>query len=141
MKQLLTTTIFIFLLISSIFAQKNTVTVEGYVFAEDNSGYLKGATVTLLSSERTLRGEVITDDLGKFEFTVNDNETYKLRVRKTGFTNTEVDFSSADKNEHNNLYLNVALKKAPGYIFEATIADWRPENSMDPVDAIEGATI
>ncbi|MFT6150270.1 MAG: outer membrane protein OmpA-like peptidoglycan-associated protein [Saprospiraceae bacterium] len=141
MKRLLTTTTFIFLLISSVCAQKNTVTAEGYVFAEDNSGYLKGAIVTLLSAERTFRGEVITDDLGKFEFMVKDNKSYKLRIRKAGFMNAEIDFSGADKNEHHNLYLNVSLERAPGYIFEATIADWRSENSMSPVDAIEGATI
>lgn len=141
MKRLLTNITFIFLFISSVFAQKNTVTVEGYVFAEDNSGYLKGATVTLLSSELAFRGEVITDDLGKFEFMVKSNETYKLRIRKTGFNNEEIDFSTVGKSADENVYLNIPLKRAPGYIFEATIADWRPENSMEPVDAIEGATI
>lgn len=141
MKRLLTNIAFIFLFITSVFAQKNTVTVEGYVFAEDNSGYLKGATVTLLSSERALRGEVITDDLGKFEFAVKPNETYKLRIRKTGFNNEEMDFSTVGKSADGNVYLNVPLKRAPGYIFEATLADWRPENSTEPVDAIEGATI
>jgi outer membrane protein OmpA-like peptidoglycan-associated protein len=141
MKRLLTSFTFIFLFISGVFAQKNTVTVEGYVFAEDNSGYLKGATVTLLSAERTFKGEVITDDLGKFEFTVKSDETYKLRIRKTGFNNEEMDFSMVGKSADENVYLNIPLKRAPGYIFEATLSDWRPENSDEPVDAIEGATI
>jgi outer membrane protein OmpA-like peptidoglycan-associated protein len=141
MKRLLINITFIFLFINSVFAQKNTVTIEGYVFAEDNSGYLKGATITLLSSKKALRGEVITDDLGKFEFMVKSNETYKLRIRKTGFNNEEMDFSTVGKTADKNIYLNISLKRAPGYIFEATIADWRPENSMEPVDAIEGATI
>jgi outer membrane protein OmpA-like peptidoglycan-associated protein len=141
MKRLLTSFTFIFLFISGVFAQKNTVTVEGYVFAEDNSGYLKGATVTLLSAERTFKGEVITDDLGKFEFTVKSDETYKLRIRKTGFNNEEMDFSMVGKSADENVYLNIPLKRAPGYIFEATLSDWRPENSDEPVDASEGATI
>jgi outer membrane protein OmpA-like peptidoglycan-associated protein len=141
MKRLLTNIIFIFFFTSGLFAQKNTVMVEGYVFAEDNSGYLKGATVTLLSAERTLRGEVITDDLGKFEFTVKSDETYKLRIRKTGFNHEEIDFSTVKKSADESLYLNIPLKRAPGYIFEATVADWRPENGTNPVDAIEGATI
>jgi outer membrane protein OmpA-like peptidoglycan-associated protein len=141
MKRLLTNITFIFLFMSSVFAQKSTVTVEGYVFAADNSGYLKGATVTLLSSELALRKEVITDDLGKFELMVKSNETYKLRIRMTGFNSVEMDFSTVEKSATENVYLNIPLQRAPGYIFEATIADWRPENSMEPVDAIEGATI
>lgn len=141
MKRLSATTLFILLFMTTICAQKNSVTVEGYVYAEDNSGYIKGATVTLLSSERTLRGEVITDELGKFEFMANPDETYTLRVRKTGFNYNEIEFSTKGKDSDNNAYLDISLKRAPGYIFEATMADWRPEDSNIPVDAIEGATI
>lgn len=139
MKRLLTTTLFIFIVALNLIAQKNSVAVEGYVYANDNSGYIKGATVTLLTADRNFRTEVITDALGKFEFSVNPDEEYKIRVRKTGFNNVEQDFSTIELKEY--VYLEVAMQRAPGYIFEATIADWRPENSTAPVDAVEGATI
>lgn len=139
MKRLLTTSLFIFIVALNLIAQKNSVSVEGYVYADDNSGYIKSATVTLLTADRNFRAEVITDDLGKFEFKVNPDEEYKIRVRKTGFNNEEQDFSTIKLKEY--VSLEVAMQRAPGYIFEATIADWRPENSTTPVDAVEGATI
>ena len=139
MKRLLTTSLLIFIVVINLIAQNNSVSVEGYVYANDNSGYIKGATVTLLTTDHNFRAEVITDALGKFEFMVNPNEEYKIRVRKTGFNNEEQDFSTVKLKEY--VYLEVAMQRAPGYIFEATIADWRPENSTIPVDAVEGATI
>lgn len=139
MKRLFTTALFILIVIVNLMAQKNSVSVEGYVYANDNSGYIKGATITLLTADRNFRAEVITDELGKFEFKVNPDEEYKIRVRKTGFNNAEQDFSTIKLKEY--VYLEVAMQRAPGYIFEATIADWRPESSTTPVDAVEGATI
>lgn len=139
MKRLIITLLFTFFNVISIFAQNNTVEVEGYVYANDNSGYIHNATVTLLTADMNFRAEVQTDEFGKFEFTVNPNEDFKVRIRKTGFNNEIQSFSTIALKEY--VYLEVAMQRAPGYIFEATLADWRPENSTIPVDAIEGATI
>jgi outer membrane protein OmpA-like peptidoglycan-associated protein len=141
MKHLLFTLLFSTLFISQTFAQNTSALIEGYVFANDNSGYLRGAKITLLTATKTFRGEVTTDNLGKFEFIVDTKETYLLRVRLAGFNDQELLIDPAKEAKDGSIYLNVEMQRAPGYIFEATIAEWRPENSTVPVDAIEGATI
>ncbi len=142
MRHLLFTLLISTIFISQTYAQNTaSVQIEGYVFAEDNSGYLRGATVTLLTANKTFRGEVTTDKLGKFEFNANMTETYLLRVRIAGFNEEELIINPAKEAKDGNIFLNVEMKRAPGYTFEATIAEWRPEHSTRPVDAIEGATI
>ena len=54
MKHLLFTLLFSTIFISQNFAQKTSVLIEGYVFANDNSGYLRDATATLLTTNKTL---------------------------------------------------------------------------------------
>jgi outer membrane protein OmpA-like peptidoglycan-associated protein len=141
MKHLLFTLLFSTIFISQNFAQKTSVLIEGYVFANDNSGYLRDATATLLTTNKTFKGEVKTDNLGKFEFVIDAKENYILRVRIPGFNEKELLINPEKEAKDGSIYLNVEMQRAPGYIFEATIAEWRPEHSTVPVDAIEGATI
>lgn len=120
---------------------QDKVILEGYVFADDNSGYLRQAYATLYDKVRIIKGEAHSNKEGFFSIEIEPNQTYELVVKKNGFNDETIQINTNGKVAGDKVYAKVPLSRAPGYIFEATVADWRPENSTTPVDAIENTTI
>lgn len=116
------------------------MTLEGYVFAQDNSGYLNGALITVLDAEsRLLFGEAYSDREGFFALGVPRDRDFLVRVSKPAFLPAEGAASSrnlaADKT-----FFEASLARAPGYRLEVTLARERAED-QEEVDAITGSLI
>jgi outer membrane protein OmpA-like peptidoglycan-associated protein len=115
---------------------KAQVTLEGYTFEEGNRGYLNQVKVTVYKMpNNAVIAELVTDADGHFVTTVDAGE-YRILAKKDIFNDKEVTSTvGTDK-----VFLKMEMKRKPGYLFDATIADARDDENV-VVDAILGATI
>lgn len=110
--------------------------IEGYVFEANNRGYLNQVKVAVFElPDNIVRGEVETGLDGHFTFDLPAGN-YRVIAYKDIFF---------EKNDTVNLgkekvFLKMELRRRPGYLFDATIAEVR-ESPDQVVDAIQGATI
>ncbi|MFK7810249.1 MAG: OmpA family protein [Saprospiraceae bacterium] len=117
------------------------VILQGYVYESGNRGYLETAKVTVLDeSTKALKGEIYTDENGKFELAVDAGKSYLIRINKKPFEPVEQVVSAADKIAGDKLFAKFEMERMPGYIFEVTLAPAR-DNEDVVVDAITGAWI
>lgn len=133
--------IFVFVMLfvaGRIHAQK--VLLEGYTFADDNSGYLSNVEVLIANGNDEI-GRVTSDGSGLFKFELPLNADITLMAKKQNFEEKILRISTKGKKAGEKVYAKMAISRAPGYIFEATLAEeYTPEDS-NGVDAITGATI
>lgn len=128
------------LIFATLAAAENQVQLEGYVFAEDNSGFIKRVAVLILDDHQRIVQNVTTDENGFFSVQLKKDKTYQLKTQKKGFKQEVIPFNTHGLKEA-TMHLSIPLKRADGFIFEATLADWRPEESFVQVDAVTEATI
>ena len=132
------TTILLLLLISALFSAKTPAQslVDGYIFEANNRGYLNQVKVTIFElPDNIVRGETETGLDGHFVFDLPAG-TYRVLASKDIF------FEKNDtiKLGKEKVFLKMELRRRPGYLFDATIAEVR-ESPDQIVDAIQGATI
>jgi outer membrane protein OmpA-like peptidoglycan-associated protein len=122
--------------ISWHFASLSAQNVEGYVFEQFNRGFLQQVKVEILRlDDRVLVSEMTTDTLGHFAATLEGGK-YVLRFKKdVFFERSDTILASKEKS-----FLKIELRRKPGYLFDATIAEAR-ETPDQVVDAIQGANI
>ena len=119
-----------------------TITLEGYVFEENNRGYIKDAQVTIIEAETSfLRHELVTDNEGFFTAQLEPEKAYKIRVNHTIFFTKSDSVSTIGVDLDKKVYTKTMLKRRPGYIFDVTIAEPRGPEDLDVVDAIDSARI
>jgi outer membrane protein OmpA-like peptidoglycan-associated protein len=115
---------------------KAQVTLEGYTFEEGNRGYLNQVKVTVYRMPNSaVIAELVTDTDGHFTTTVEAGE-YRIVAKKDIFNDKEVTSTVGTE----KVFLKMEMKRKPGYLFDATIADARDDENV-VVDAIQGATI
>lgn len=133
----------LFILLVCSFAQayaQNTLIIEGYVYEEDDRGFIRDATVKLFTSQMVSVGTAITDEFGHFVFETNDQRSYIVRASSNLYFQKEIKVDPAEKNEANKVFLKMEMERQPGYIFDVTLAEPRPEKDT-PTNSVEGATI
>ena len=127
------------LCVSNIYAQNSIV--EGYVYAEENQGYIANADI-IVKRKRT--GEKVTvgktDKKGHFAIEVPKSKEYLLAVSKRMYHDTEEHVTTVGLKEGEKAFVKIEMKRKPGYMFEVTLT----ENGKDggyPVEGILGSRI
>ena len=100
------------------------VQVEGYVFEDNNRGYLNEVKITILEENtKIVLAEVESNAEGFFSCSVPQGRLMVLKAKKDVFYPKEVSFSSAGKAEGEKVFVNVKMERQPGYLFELTLAE------------------
>jgi len=77
---------------------------------------------------------------GKFELTAPAGKSLLVKGSKDLFHETELDVSTLDKSTNDKVFVKLEMNRAPGYIFDITMAEKR-EDEEKVVDAIRGALV
>lgn len=110
--------------------------LDGFVFEENNRGFLNQASVSIFQlPENYVRGELTTDRDGHFSIPLAPG-TYRLVIKKDLFyPKTDTIVVGKEKT-----YAKIQMHRRPGYLFDATIAEARTEPTQ-VVDGITGARV
>ncbi len=122
-----------------VFAQGKVI-IEGYVYEENDRGFIHGAEVKLFTNQMIFVEETTTDEFGHFIFETTDNRQYVVRANKKLYFQKEQKVNPAEKNDANKVFLKMEMEREPGYIFDVTLAEPRPAPDA-PTNSVEGATI
>jgi len=110
--------------------------VEGYVFEENNRGYLRQVKVMILELPGNIvRADTFTDAEGRFGMLLPPGD-YRAVAKKDIFFENEQIFKVALE----KVFLKMEMKRRPGYLFDVTVAEAR-DNPELVVDAVQGAWI
>jgi len=90
--------------------------------------------------KETVLCETLSDLNGHFECEVPVGKKYILTAYKEMFEDKELEVSNSKMIKSGKLFVKLEMQRAPGYIFEITLAEAR-ENDSIVVDAIKGADI
>ena len=124
---------------STLYAQN--ITIDGYAFESGNRGFLNRTQVVIYNSDKSTQlAEVFSSNDGHFVCTVPEQDSYVLVANKSMFLEKEQTINGADKNDSGKIFLKLEMRRAPGYIFEITLANERDDENI-VVDAIKGADI
>lgn len=110
--------------------------VEGYVFENNNRGFLNEAKVDVFywpSSQPV--ASTFTNPDGQFVFSLQPGR-YLVRTAKDLFEERRDTITVAQT----GLFLKMPMQRRPGYLLDVTLADAREDDNV-VVDAITGATI
>ncbi|GAB4497171.1 MAG: hypothetical protein OHK0019_30270 [Saprospiraceae bacterium] len=134
------TQLLLFLFSPILLLQAKTISaqtpVEGYVFEENNRGYLRQVKVMILELPGNIvRADTFTDAEGRFAMSLPPGD-YRVVAKKDIFFENEQTFKVASE----KVFLKIEMKRRPGYLFDVTIAEAR-ENPELVVDAVQGAWI
>lgn len=117
-----------------------TTIIDGYVYESGNRGFLNTAKIEVFDNSGSLLASAFSDVDGHFELEVLHKEVYTIRATKDMFETAEVQLDSKTYSQGLKLFPKVEMKRAPGYIFEITLAE-KSENKSQAVDAIKGSLI
>ena len=109
--------------------------LSGYVFEENNRGYLALAQIRASDMEGLTRGETFSDEDGRYALSLPAGR-YILLTEKEAFEPRRDTVTLTEA----RVFFNIRLSRKPGYIFEATLAHARSRADI-PVEAISGASI
>lgn len=119
---------------------QDRVILEGYIFEDNNAGYLNEVEITVLDAESSLLyGEAKTSTEGFFAMEVPRGRDFLVRASKAAFLPAE-GAASTKEMANEKAFVKVALARAPGYRLEVTLAQER-EADQEEVDAISGSLI
>lgn len=125
--------LFLFCPAKSVFAQ---TPVEGYVYEENNRGYLRQVKVMILElPDNIVRADTFTDAEGRFAAALPPGE-YRLVAKKDIFFDNDQTFKVGSE----KVFLKAEMKRRPGYLFDVTVAEAREDPEL-VVDAVQGAWI
>jgi len=116
------------------------LTIDGYVYESGNRGFLNVVQITVLDEKGEQLGQSFSDQTGHFELTVPARFKYKVAAFKEMFEETETMIDVTDQGDGDKIFTKIQMKRAPGYMFEITLAENRTHDSI-VVDAIKGARI
>jgi len=133
--------LFIGLILVSTALNGQSIMVEGFVFADNNTGYLNNVSVEAMTGENMIVQKATSNKEGKFEMELPAGKKYRIVAMKDGFDRGEAEISTVGKKEGEKVFVKVPMKRAPGYIFEATLSELIPEGYEEPVDALTGSRI
>ena len=116
-----------------------TTTLDGYVFEDNNRGYLNAVEVEILevSTNQVLK-RATTNMEGFFSVEVPTGKELSVQLSKDLFFPTRETVSTVGKGAGEKVYVKVKLERKPGYIFDVTLAE---AGEADNVNAITGAKV
>lgn len=119
-----------------IYGLNAQTSLEGYVFETNNRGYLNQVNISVFDlSDNHLQASIETGPDGHFVLKLPEGN-YRVQAGKDIFFD-KVDTVKVGKEK---VFLKIEMRRRPGYLFDATIAEVR-ESPDQVVDAIQGATI
>ena len=135
-----TVTLLFFVLLPTIF-DAQTVSVTGRVFEKNNPNFLNDVKITVY----ILPGKVIasvlnSDKAGEFKVTLPVGKQYLILAQKNIFENAEKRIDTRDKKDEELISFKLEMRRKPGYIFDATIAE-STEDKNQPANEIQGARV
>lgn len=114
----------LFLTSTNIAAQ--TIPLEGYVFEDNNRGYLRSVKIKVLDKDSgLLLAEAKTNKDGVFTADIPIGKTLRVVAERKLFFSVEKLVSTVDKTESDKVYVKMQMERRPGYIFDVTIAEPR----------------
>ena len=129
--------------IATAFAQNGDVILEGYIFEDNNSGYLNEVKVSVLDAETSLLyGTPVTNRDGYFAVEVPRDRDFQIRATKPVFETAEgVATSKNLTDDQEKIFIKLPMARAPGYLLEVTLAEERANEDVDEVNAIANSLI
>ncbi len=112
-----------FLLLGSLI-QAQTVTLEAYVFEDDNRGFLNEVSVKLIDqATEQILAETFSNKDGFFTFSLPVDKDLLLKASKNLFFSTEQVISTHKLGDEKKVFSKIKLKRRPGYLLELTLAE------------------
>ncbi len=119
-----------------------TAQLEGYVFEQDNRGYIQNVDVKILDkSSRAVVAQTTTNADGVFKTDLPLGKEYEVVAEKKLFFKKSQFVSTKEIKEGAKVYAKLEMERKPGYIFDVTIAEPRNGNNEMTVNAIDSARI
>ena len=131
---------FLKVLFFSYLAFAQNIAIEGYVFEDNNRGFLNEADVRIF--EEATENFVIqttTNIDGLFKAELPVGKDYIVKINKDLFFEKQEIISTKGKKSDEKVFAKIKLKRKPGYIFDVTLAEKGDPTAT--VDAITGAKI
>jgi outer membrane protein OmpA-like peptidoglycan-associated protein len=126
---------FFFCFTGALFAQ--TENFEAIIFEANNRGFLNQVKVNVYDiTNNALVAELTTNATGQAIAKLPEGRTYRVFSRKDIFLERNDTVTISDS----KTYVKIELKRKPGYLFDATLAEVRTSPDQ-MVDAIDGARL
>jgi len=139
MKRLLIFSIFLISSLNSSVAQ--SVTFEGYTYESGNRGFLNMVQVIIKENGSDEVIEKLFSDVdGLVTASLPIGKEYTLELVKDMFETKSFDLDLTEKEDGDKAFLKMEMNRAPGYVFEITMAEKRESEDV-VVDAIKGARV
>ncbi len=129
----------LFMSLAQLSAQGKVI-IEGYVYEENDRGFIGDAEVKLFTNQMISVSKTLTDEYGHFVFETTDDRQYIVRANKKLYFQKELKVNPADKNDADKVFLKMEMEREPGYIFDVTLAEPRPAPDA-PTNSVDEATI
>ncbi len=124
-------------MIGMIVAQN--ITLEGYVFEENNRGYLNAVEVLILdNTSRAVIQKTMSNKEGYYSASVPIGKELVVKLSRDLYFPKEEVVSTVGKTASEKVYVKSQMDRKPGYIFDVTLAEAGNSNNRD---AISGAKI
>ncbi len=122
----------------ALYAQKSTI--DGYVFEEENRGFLRQVEIRAFTDKYsgTPVAEAYSDEGGHFIIEVPAGKRIYLKAEKPLFYPLEMD--TVTPADGQKLFLKMKLHREPGYIFEMLIAE-ATDDPNAPMESIKNTRI
>ncbi len=112
-----------FLLLGSLI-QAQTVTLEAYVFEDDNRGFLNEVSVKLIDqATEQILAETFSNKDGFSTFSLPVDKDLLLKASKNLFFSTEQVISTHKLGAEKKVFSKIKLMRRPGYLLELTLAE------------------
>ncbi len=105
-------------------AQSDRQQVIGYVYEDNNSGFLNEVKVVAEGDTGTLRYSAYSNRDGKFELFLPLGQRYILTMTKAVFQETKDTLDLTNASVGDPIYLKAAMQRQPGYLLEASITEF-----------------
>ena len=127
---------FFLLGLSASGALKAQSTLDGYVYEQGNRGYLNQVKITIYQlSDNNNVAEMESDKTGYFSANLNPGKYRVVAYKDIFFEKSDTVKIGKDK-----VFVKMELRRRPGYLFDATLAEVR-ESPDQMVDAVQGANV
>ena len=132
---------FIFLNFSVLTAQN--VILEGYVFEENNRGFLNEAEVKITDEDGSQNFcEEFSNLEGFFSCELPPDKKFVVSVTKDVFENFIGTVSTEGKSGGDKVYTKIKMIRKPGYLLDATLSESiKAGSDLEEVDAVQGALV
>ncbi|MEZ5044420.1 MAG: OmpA family protein [Saprospiraceae bacterium] len=114
----------VFLLSNKDMLFSQEVLLEGYVFEEDNRGFLNEVHIKVVDqATEKIVAEAFSNKEGFFSIPLALNKDYILQANKSLFFLQEAVVSTVNLKDEKKVFAKIQMKRRPGYLLELTLAE------------------